>query len=80
MSAGDSGPPPRRISDPTLVIDLQNVISERARAAFAASLRDEDVVPTEVACPTCQRCPDCGGTHMVTKDMRSALLRKETGL
>lgn len=80
--------PKRTSTEPTLVMD-------RSRLLPAPELReqlpdlivtdphddeDEAVPQTEVACPTCQRCQDCRGTHTVSIEARSRLLRKETGL
>lgn len=91
----DEKPPPRKQTDPTLAIDrdklppVASALIERAAAFYPELPPDlivtdpadaEDMPPTQVACPSCQRCPSCGGTHLVTIEQRSALLRKETGL
>lgn len=86
-----SEPPPKRQTEPTLVIDrslLPPIVQAVADAypelppdLIVTDPADQDAPPpTLVPCPTCQRCPDCDGSTVVTIERRSEILRKETGL
>jgi hypothetical protein len=61
--------PKRFESRPTVALDRNRIISEVARKAFNEGVREEqDQVDTQEACPDCQACKTCGGTHMVTRE------------
>lgn len=61
--------PPRKKSDPALAL-----------AHLRQAQRElEDDVETSVACPECQFCPGCGGTHLVTPSRRVELLKGQAG-